>query len=626
MSSDRFNFEIKRFTTLPLAGLLIYLYVLMEWVFFVTKPSFMSSMTLFQTASILFISGFIFLIPTLALVAFLSVVVPSQKTWVAALVPALVLTCLALILFDNFTYTVFHFGIVHSEGPWRGVYAAGVLILFFIFLRKISTSQQGADRPAWHRDLFLVLLFICGLTFIFQIPQLNLNERDELASARSSTLPNIILLGLDGVNATHMSVYGYARKTTPNLEILSGEALFVENAFSNAGKTGGSLTSLLTGKPSTETRVIFPPDILMGEDAYEHLPGILQELGYSTIQISMPYYGDAYERNIRDGFDIVNFRSPVQDPLLARLAEMGGGGGPYFAGQILIRITERLAHIFFIKSMQDPFAIVTQHAEWIRDDERLAAAYRYLNEADRPLFLHVHLMDMHGPEFYVPHQVFSAGQVQADKWDMDFYDDAMLGADRSVAELFDYLSTAGKLENTVVILYSDHGMEWDPLDRVPLIFWFPGNEYQGTISQNVQLLDIAPTILDYLDVAQPVWMKGRSILTNDLPAARPVFSATVGDETVLSEDMAYWMVDESRVSAPFYQLGRLNLIMCNLWFSLNLREPELTYGTVEGSTANCAPEEMPAPEAALDLLVQSLIEDDYDMSDFPDDVPIRQVP
>jgi arylsulfatase A-like enzyme len=428
------------------------------------------------------------------------------------------------------------------------------------------------------------------------------------------------------VNATHMSVYGYERETTPNLEILGENALFVENAFSNAGKTGGSLTSLLTGKPSTETRVIFPPDILVGEDAYEHLPGMLKELGYSTAQISMPYYGDAYERNIRDGFDIVNFRSQARHPLLARLAGMGGGGGPYFAGQIMVRITERLGHIFFIRPMEDPYAIVTQHAEWIYDDERLEAAYQYLSEADRPLFLHIHLMDMHGPKFYVPNQAFSAGQPQTDKWDMDFYDDAILGADRSIAELFSQLSRTGQLENTIVILYSDHGMEWDPLDRVPLIFWFPGNEYQGTIPENVQLLDIAPTILDYLDVSQPVWMKGRSILPNDLPAARPVFSATVGDETVLSEDMAYWMVDESRVSAPFYQLGRLNLIMCNLWFSLNLREPELTYGMVEGSTANCAPEEAPTPEDALDLLVQSLIEDDYDMSEFPDVVPIRQVP
>ncbi len=617
-----------RFRSIALTGLAIYLYVFMEWLFFATKPSFMSSMNLIQKTMVFFVSSFVFILPALVLAALTVIISKSLESlrWVVATVPALIFSLLSLILFDNFTYTVFKFGIVTSQGRGRGMYVAGLLVAFVFLLKKTSVDlERRSEREAVLMGYFVTFLFFVSMVaFVVSIPHFHFTSSLKPSlEGTSSRMPNIILLGLDGVNATHMSLYGYERNTTPNLSKLAQNALVAENAFSNAGKTGGSLTSMLTGKLSTETRVIFPPDILLGEDAYQHLPGILKQLGYHTVQVTMPYYGDAYERNIQDGFDIVNFRSANTSPMASQFARIGGDGSFYFMGLIIQRISERLAHIFFIKVMENPYAAVTQPVYSIHDDRRLRAMIDYLNEANGPLFLHVHMMNTHGPVFYVLNQHFSAGQTQNRDWMTDFYDDAILNSDTYINQLFSYLSESGKINNTVVIFYSDHGIQWNPLDRVPLIFWFPNGQYAGTIQENVQLLDIAPTILSYLGAPQRAWMQGQSLLTNNLSPARRILSANVGNEVMITEDRRTWVLDESRISAPFYQLGKINLVVCDKWFSLDLRTPQLSYGNVEGSTASCSQGDIPAPEQAREILVQHLADEHYDVTNFPTAIPMN---
>jgi membrane-anchored protein YejM (alkaline phosphatase superfamily) len=272
--------------------------------------------------------------------------------------------------------------------------------------------------------------------------------------------------------------------------------------------------------------------------------------------------------------------------------------------------------------MENPYQAVLEPAASIHDDQRLKAMLDYLTQTKGPLFLHVHMMDTHGPEFYVSNQHFSAGQTQDQDWMTDFYDDSILNSDRYINELFDYLSKSGKIKNTIVIFYSDHGIQWNPTVRVPLIFWFPNGEYAGRIQENVQLLDVAPTILNYLKVPQPAWMQGRSLLENELSPSRKIFSANVGEELMLTEDRRTWIVDESKISAPFYQLGKINLVICNKWFSLDLRNPKLSYGEVEGSTASCPPNALPSPAQADEILLQHLAVEHYDVTKLSGGIPI----
>ena len=615
----------KLWRVLSLTGWTLYAYVFMEWLFFATIPSFMSSMSLLQKAGVLFLSAFMLGLPIVVLAAVLAFV--SSK--LAAGVPALVLSLLALILLDNFTYTLFKIGIVTSTGAWRAVYAVGLAAALVLLWRRISARLEagGAGQAVVPTYVLLALGGLSLAIFLVNVPKFHVPTTETATSSSDSDLPNIILIGIDGVDATHTSLFGYERDTTPNIARLAPQALVAENALSNAGKTGGSLTSLLTGKPSTETRVLFPPDILLGEDAYQHLPGILKQRGYHTVQITMQYYGDAYERNLREGFDVDNGRSQADYPLLAQFARLGGGGSAYFAGEMLVRITERLEHIFFIRTMQNPYAAVTQPKFALHDDQRIADMFRYLDVGTSPLFLHIHLMDTHGPEFYVPRQHFSQPGEKNDNWNTDYYDDAILNSDAYIGDLFRHLEQTGQRNNTLVILYSDHGLDWSTLDRVPLLFWFPQQRYAGSIQANVQLLDVAPTILDYLGISQPSWMSGRSILAPDLPMSRPIYSAIVNDRLLrVTDDRTTWVVNEAEIKPPFFQLGKLDLVVCDRWYSLDLDATALTYGHIPGSTAACGDEETPSPAQAARLIVEYLKKARYDVGSLPADIPSQASP
>ncbi len=607
-----------------LAGWALYAYIFMEWLFLATMPSFMSAMDLAEKLGILFLAAFLLGIPVVLVTAILALL--SRKA--AAVVPSLLLACLGLILFDNFTYTLFKTGIVTSTGGWRALYAAGFLVALVLAWRQVlSWLRPGTGEKSHVSDYgLLALAAVSAALFLVNVPQFHLPTAPATVTA-GGHLPNIILLGIDGVDATHTSLFGYARDTTPNIDRLASEALVAQNAFSNAGKTGGSLTSMLTGKPSTETRVIFPPNILLGEDAYQHLPGILKAHGYETVQITMQYYGDAYDLNFRDGFDIANGRSQADSPLLGQLARMGGGGGMYLAGQVLVRIGERLGHIFFLRTMQNPYAAVTQPKYALHDDQRVADMFRYLDEARKPLFLHIHLMDTHGPEFYVPQPYFAKSGEKNDNWNLDYYDDAIRASDAYVGQLFAYLGRTGQRADTLVIVYSDHGLDWTTAERVPLLFWFPQHEHAGSVEANVQLLDVAPTILDYLGISKPPWMSGQSLLSSDLPPARPIYSAIVNDDLLrVTDDRTTWVINEAKIAPPFYQLGRLDMVVCRNWYSLSLVSATLTYGSIPASTDPCNPEDSPMPAQAAKMIVQYLKDAHYDVSSLPAAIPSKQAP
>ena len=90
---------------------------------------------------------------------------------------------------------------------------------------------------------------------------------------------------------------------------------------------------------------------------------------------------------------------------------------------------------------------------------------------------------------------------------VDYYDDAILSFDQYAGEVIDSLKASGEYDNTILIINSDHAMQYRMEERIPLIIHFPGDDHAGRISQNVQNLDIAPTILDYLGMAEPAWMR-----------------------------------------------------------------------------------------------------------------------
>ena len=606
---------------------LVYLYFLMEWIFLVTKPSFMDMLSPGRKIEILIFSAslaaavFFILISVLAITSKLPLFRKSNSNSLivlANILPAGILAALLLLLIDNFSYTLFGIGIVTSSGVTRGLIGAFFIILAAFSFRDILNSYAKINTRTsigtQKRLLNIILLFL--LISLAAFGAHNLTAMDKTASVinTAARTPDIIIITPDGINAANMSVYGYERDTTPNIRELAQTSLVAENAFSNSGKTTGSITSIFTGKNPLKTRVVATPDIFKDVDAYQHLPNILRSLGYTNIQYGVPNYVDARAANLADSFDIVNEREIDSNGVYFSIANYLPYDISYFLYETGKRIIERVQHIFYIQLMQDPKKLIDENDQYESDMGKIEDLLESLRQTQSPIFAHLHLMNTHGPVFSPHPQVFSAGKDMAlqEHWDMDIYDDTILETDAMIGVLIDALESEGLLDNAILIIGSDHGQQYTPLKRIPLIIHFPGGEYAHRITANVQNLDIAPTILDYLGLPIPEWMEGQSLLQG-IPQ-RPIIGTSIKEEGVDFAKSGKQSTHDPSGSLSFLQSKYISLVYCQYWYQLDIQNGQLNSGTVAGYASPCPDSEIPSDELVLDWIAAHLAEYGYDTS------------
>jgi arylsulfatase A-like enzyme len=591
----------------------------------------MSIMDPFDKVEILLLSGlFLSLVSMVFFVLYLAISsllmgfqVSRSIRYLGAAIPTLIFAALTLLLIDNFTYTVFKFGIVTSTGTWRGAYA-----LLFIFLLIVIYIQVIKFLGLWSKDIpgeqlsklpyyFLVGIFILStalalITFDFGKFASSNATSESLTASRH---PNIILLGGDGLSAEHLSVYGYERDTTPMIRELAKTSLLAENAFANANGSTGSVISMLTGKLPTQTGVIYSPNILSGENSYQHLPGILKKEGYLAIEYGVPHFVDSYNANMLVGFDMVNGRTEETRKLNVYLQNLGYTGVAYFLNELTERITERLRHIFFFQDMQNPYLLVTQSGADVRDEEKVSQMLDAIDQSEEPVFVHAHLMGTHNAAFVSPIQVFSNGEQQDEAWRVDLYDDAILSFDSYVAQVIDRLKANGEYENTILIIYSDHPITYWANQRIPLIFHFPAGQYAGEISQNAQNLDIAPTILDYLGLPVPTWMSGKSLLEIGSDEQRLIFSMDHVNAT--EEQPGTFSLDPQQIKPPFYQFRSVTIMDCQRWYLIDLTTFIWDSGDVPNYVNPCKDDDLLSFDEIQRRVKNRLIQDGFDVSSLP---------
>jgi len=593
----------------------------MEWLYFVTKPSFMSGMSVWdkikvwlETNIIVFLAGF----SIVALLFLLANAIPSNRVrfifkWTAGLIPVFFAGITILLLVDNFTYTLFRFGVVNTFGIVRGIFGLGfVLLLIRIQKEFYPTLLENSGKIKRSLRLWVPVFILSLSSFVtfLDFPR-KIDTKSIIETENISARPNIILLGSDGISASNLSLYNYERDTTPYLKKLSSESLLMSNHLSNSGKTAGSVISIFTGKLPSKTRVSFPPDILRSIDAYQHLPGILNELGYKTVEITVPHYLDSTELNLLNGFDQVNDKMVNNGPLIQTLRAILSQDIVFFLETIYERINDRLCHIFFIRQMENPWIMVTQASRPEEDDKRLAQLEKIITEESQPFFVHIHLMGTHG-DFFIPRsQQFSKGKEQDQYWMRDFYDDTLLDFDRNVNRVVSSLEKAGKLDNTILILYTDHAQNWKPLERIPLMIRFPNADFARTITENTQNLDIAPTILEYMNIPQPSWMEGRSLLHENPPALRPIFSANVEKTEAVGDGFQY---HSNASTPPFFQFDYFTAIVCNKWVKLTTSDNKWTTGTLDSEPGLCSGVPVISTTQMEKELLDQLKKDGFDVS------------
>lgn len=594
--------------------LAVFIYVVMEWVFTVTKPSYLDATGFFNKIEVLFLTFSILCVvciyPLLLLTGtsylFRSNKIESLLYHLGIFLPAAILASLCLLMFDNFTYTVLKFGIVSTSGIFRGLYAvifiAVTVYIYRAILRRVRSNDDKLEKGSKSRGFSYGLIAFAIAPTLILIANAGKGTplSRPLSLTRDGKLPHILLITSDGVNATNMSLYSYERETTPNIDELAKTSLVAENAFSNAGHTSGSITSLLSGKHPLNTRVLHSPDILRGLDAYQHLPGILRSLGYTTAQFGHNYYVDSHSRNMLDAFAYTNGFA-TQSPVLLKLTTYVSSDLSYFIYDLADRITDRLRHIFYLKTMENPIEVVNTRYDNFEDRENYQMVLDLFETSENPLFIHVHFLMTHGGKFHCVNKTFSGDQpfeTQEDDWMVDFYDDCIYELDSYVQEMIDFLQERGEWDNTILILGSDHSQRYVLQHRIPLLFHFPGGEYAGKIASNVQNFDVAPTILDYLGIDPPDWLDGVSLLHGD-PGQRPIFAVDAYGKTLYESEKGTHVLDTRLVYPPFYQFANFTVLYCQDWYNLNSIEMEWTSGVVPGSTSVCD-----EPEAASEKQIR----------------------
>ncbi|MDH3813441.1 MAG: sulfatase [Acidobacteriota bacterium] len=319
---------------------------------------------------------------------------------------------------------------------------------------------------------------------------------------------NVIVVMVDTLRADHMSAYGYERETTPFIERFASQGFVFEHARSQASCTFPSVNSLLTSRnPAIFTR---QEEGQLGiPDEYPSIAEVLKEHGYRTIAVSA---------------------SPIVRASPSEFNPIGGFDRGY-----------------------DTFV---EDTLWLPGGQVNRAIARELDTLEEPFFLYAHYMDPHGP--YRPPERYEkrfAGEYDGHEFIrrgnpvpigemlykngrhfditdrdiqhlVDLYDDEIRYFDGVFRRLIKNLEDRDLLDNTLIIISSDHGEEflehghikhcrgvWDTVTRVPLIFRFPGVEGGQRFGSAVQNLDIVPTILDYLEIEpEGLNLEGTSLL------------------------------------------------------------------------------------------------------------------
>lgn len=546
----------------------VLLYVLFEWVFTITRISFLASAPITTQLRTLLIGCALLLFPGVILFSLLALLrrfgLGPLTIRIERFATVICIVACSVLFLDTIVYSLSRFGLRSLNGWLLLIPASLMLLLGYdlgVRLKPISCSIIMSRATVG-----IVIWSVLGSMFPFLLSSPHRAFNNQCADR--AILPNIVILSSDGVSAERMSVYGYARETTPYLQSLSASSLIFENAFSNSRRTTSSISSMLSGRSALRTGVVYFPDFYTGEDAFRHLPGLLKACGYKTIDVSLRDIVDPFEINMRQAFDFANGRTRgIFDFIPPRFDHE-----KLFLLMVVEKFIDRALHLSGIHPQQHFYQdVLALSGERRSEESKLELVLEPLASRSAPVFAHIHLMGTHGRRFFPRMQEFSKGQEQSAQWMTDFYDDAVLDFDSYIREFMEGLRKQGTFDSTLLIVTSDHAIN-SGFGRVPLILHYPKSSLRGRIGENAQRLDIAPTVLDLLELPKPAWMEGQALL-KPLPADRPMFFI---DQVIEGETNTRWK-----------NLKSLGVIVCDTLATIEVRSGKVRIGKVSGHTQPC---------------------------------------
>jgi hypothetical protein len=246
-----------------------------------------------------------------------------------------------------------------------------------------------------------------------------------------------------------------------------------------------------------------------------------------------------------------------------------------FVQRIQDRVQDRILHLLQYRSMQNVVDAIDPNKAGkvygIDDSVRVNRVVKFIKSAKQPFFVQLHLMDSHCCKYYPAMRQFSAQHDKQTKNNViDYYDDAILTADRYFGKILATLEKTAKLENTIVIYTSDHNRIWQTTESVPLVIRFPNGIPSGNNYRPSQLLDIAPTIVDYLGLSPQQWMEGESLISTESPGNRTIITtgAVAKKNFKTPTDILSQLIGSG---PPLYGLRTMAVIDCDKYFELDVQ-------------------------------------------------------
>jgi arylsulfatase A-like enzyme len=336
-----------------------------------------------------------------------------------------------------------------------------------------------------------------------------------LSGSRRTQKPNVIFYIIDCAAADNMSVYGYNRRTTPNLERIAAEGAVFEDAYSNSSWSKPSVPSFMT---SLHHSVLggYWSDMDPLPDQAVTMAQHMHRAGYQTAVFTTNAYAGIMSSLDRE-VDVLRE-----------------------AGVELNSASSRELHEDFWGWREaypsEPYWVHVQtldlHPPW--KPQAPTAGLFVAPERHRQYEKWVGLLGGVPPRAQLK-KAFEELGIRADFFDVlrDLYDETMVYQDYQIGRLVERLKSTGEWEHTLLIVAADHGNGYlsgtleagmpsrSPRQgasrtyfgyRIPLIIVWPERIAPGQrFSEPVSMIDMLPTILDLTDLPMPEVMQGQSL-------------------------------------------------------------------------------------------------------------------
>ena len=403
----------------------------------------------------------------------------------------------------------------------------------------------------------------------------------------SDDRPNIVFVLVDDLRWDEVGVAGHPYVETPNIDRVAREGAYFTRAFTTTPLCSPARATFLTGLYPHKNGIT--DNLARNEQSHrlETFPKMLNAVGYDTAFIGKWHMGN--DDTPRPGWSTWAGMKGQGEALNPELNI--DGERRQFQGYVTDILTD-LSVEFVEKERGAPFLLYVSHKALhpnitqLDDGSSVASPSgvpgfiaadrhkgRYAGEpvlrrpnsgvvpADRPaLMRQIGDLAPLGPDTVTPEQTIHQRQ------------EMLLGVDESLGRIMAAIDTMGELDNTIVVVTSDHGywygehglsaerrLAYEEALRIPLMIRYPNRVPAGMRPGQMALsIDIAPTMLELAGAEAPAGLHGRSlapILDGKAPDWRDSFLIEYYSDTVFERIylMGYKAVRTNRMKYIRYE-------------------------------------------------------------------------